>query len=115
MDINDNYQVIFTKQSKKEIKATYQYISKILYAKASALQLMKEINIKVENLTTFPRLYCELKISNNKGIRYRRIVVKKYIIIYTVNEMRKTVYILHIFHSKSDYQRKLNSKFFKSK
>ncbi len=115
MDINDNYQVIFTKQAKREIKSAYQYISKTLYAKTSALQLMKEINIKVENLTIFPRLYCELEIPNLKDIRYRRIVVKNYIIIYKVNENKKEIYILHIFHSKSDYQRKLNSKFFKSK
>ena len=32
MDINDNnYQVIFTKQSEREMKSIYQYISKTLY------------------------------------------------------------------------------------
>ena len=112
MDINDNYQVIFTKQSQKEINCIYQYISKTLCAKISTLQLMKEINSKVINLTIFPRLYCELKIPNSKGIEYRRIVVKNYIVIYRVNDRKKEIYLLHIFHSKSDYQRKLYSKFF---
>ena len=45
MDINDNnYQVIFTKQSEREMKSIYWYISKTLYSKVSALQIMKDIN-----------------------------------------------------------------------
>lgn len=113
MDINDNnYQVIFTKQSEREMKSIYWYISKTLYSKVSALQIMKDINSKIMHLSTFPRLYCELKIPNPKGIKYHRLVVKKYIVIYIVNEKKKTVYIIHIFHSKSNYQKRLYSKSF---
>lgn len=104
MDINDNnYQVIFTKQSEKEMKSIYNYISKTLYTRVSALQLMKDINSKVMYLSTFPRLYRELKIKNSNGVKYHRMVVKKYIVIYTVNEKKKAIYILHIFHSRSNY------------
>ncbi len=111
MNINDKYQVIFTKQSRKEMKYIYHYISKTLYAKVPALQLMKEINSKVINLSIFPRLYCELKIPNSMGMEYRRLIVKNYIVIYRINDKKKEIYIVHIFHSKSDYQRKLYSKF----
>ena len=113
MDINDNtYQVIFTKQSEREMKSIYHYISKTLYSKVSAIQLMKDINSKVMHLSTFPRLYRELKIPNPKGIRYHKLAIKKYIILYIVDEKKKAVYIVHIFHSKSDYQKRLYSKWF---
>lgn len=42
-----------------------------------------------------------------QNTRYRRILVKNYIIIYRTNEKRKEVYIVHIFYSKSNYLEKL--------
>lgn len=104
MDINNEYEVIFTKQAHKEIKEIYRYISKALFAENSAWQLMRALNSKISNIRIFPKMYRKIEIQNKE---YRRLVVKSYIIIYRVNEEKKKIYIVHIFYSKSNYLEKL--------
>ena len=104
MDINNEYEVIFTKQAHKEIKEIYRYISKAVFAENSAWQLMRALNSKISNIRIFPKMYRKIEIQNKE---YRRLVVRSYIIIYRVNEEKKKIYIVHIFYSKSNYLEKL--------
>ena len=104
MDINNEYEVIFTKQAHKEIKEIYRYISKALFAENSAWKLMRALNSKISNIRIFPKMYRKIEIQNKE---YRRLVVRSYIIIYRVNEEKKKIYIVHIFYSKSNYLEKL--------
>ena len=44
------------------------------------------------------------KIENKKLKRqYRRMVVDNYVVLYTVDEKKRNVYIVHIYYSGRDY------------
>lgn len=110
MDTNNSYKIIFTKRFIRELEKVYKYLSEELYFIHFTKYLMNKIDDVLIQISIFPKSHERIE-----NTQYRKALVKNYIIIYTINEKKKTVYILHIFHSKSDYQRKLNSKFFKSK
>lgn len=112
MNINDSYHVIFTMQAMEELQEIYLYISRKLYAKVVANNLMKEINNKIMNLSIFPKLYSELKISKSKDNTYHKFIVKNYIIIYKVNDKKREVHVVHIFYARSNYIKKIYSRLF---
>lgn len=107
MDTDDFYKLIFTKRFIRELEKVDKYLSENVYFPN---YLMRKIDDALIQISIFPKSHERIE-----NTQYRKALVKKYIIIYTVNEKKKEIYILHIFHSKSDYQRKLNSKIFKSK
>lgn len=107
MDTDSSYKLIFTKRFIRELEKVDKYLSENVYFPN---YLMRKIDDALIQISIFPKSHERIE-----NTQYRKALVKKYIIIYTVNEKKKEIYILHIFHSKSDYQRKLNSKIFKSK
>ncbi len=107
MDTDNSYRLIFTKRFLRELEKVDNYLSKNLFSKNVSNYLMNKIDDTLIQISIFPKSH-EL-IENTK---YRKALVKKYIILYIVNEKKKAVYIVHIFHSKSDYQRRLYSKMF---
>lgn len=36
-------------------------------------------------------------------LEYRRLIIKNFVVIYTVSEKEKTVYIVHMFYGRSNY------------
>lgn len=72
-------------------------------------QFVKELNTKFKMLRQMPKLYQRLYYEKKTHTDYRRIVHRKYIIIYKIHENQIT--ILRIVSEKENY---LKSKFFKS-
>ena len=104
MDINNKlYKVIFTNDAIIELKDIFNYISQILYSPNTAKELMAKIDESIENLRYMPNAYKVIKKNNGLNLDYRKIIIKNYSIIYTINEEKKQIYIAHIYHSKRDY------------
>ena len=105
MDTNNNkqYKIIFTNDAITEMKSIFDYISKELYTPNAAKNLMLKIDESIENLKSMPNAYRIIKRYDELNLVYRKIIVKKYSIIYTINETEKKVYIIHLYHSKQDY------------
>ena len=105
MDINNKevYKIIFTNDAIIEMKDIFNYISKELRAPNTAKGLMAKIDESIDNLRFMPKAYEVIKKYNELKMEYRRIIVKKYSIIYTIDEADKKVYIIHLYHSKRNY------------
>ena len=97
------YEVIIVPSAIREIDRTYEYISKYLYAERAAEKLMKQIEIEIKRLKYFPRINPEINKSDDLQRRYRRILVKKFVILYTIEESSKTIYISHMYYSGRNY------------
>ncbi len=54
-----------------------------------------------------PKLYKVIKKDKNLNLEYRCIIIKNYLILYTISENNKTIYIAHIYYGKSNYLFKL--------
>jgi len=106
MAINDEqYKLIFTNDAIKEMDNIFYYISENLYATSSAQKLMSEIDDAIENLKYMPKAYSVIK--EHLQMEYRRVIVKKYVIIYTIDEEEKKVNIMHIYYGGRDYFNKM--------
>ena len=74
-----------------------------MVAKNAAKELMKKIKTTVMNLATSPRLYMKIEKGNRRKSEFRRIVIDNYIILYTIDEDKKIVYISHMYYGGRNY------------
>jgi toxin ParE1/3/4 len=95
------YEVEFTEDCRAEIREIYKYISEKLVAKEAAKKLMRKIRNTILNLEKSPKLY--MKIKNKYNREYRRIVTYNYIILYTIDEKNKKIYIVHMYYARKNY------------
>ena len=104
MDISEEqYKIIFTNDAIKDMDNIFNYISEKLYAPNSARNLMKKVNDTIDNLKYMPKAYSVIKKFPELEMEHRRIVVKDYVIIYTVDEDTKSVYIINMYYGGSNY------------
>jgi len=99
------YDVKISISASNDLDEIYSYISETLYADDAAKKLMREIEKSILSLSEFPhRFSASLDVSlAQRG--YRRIVVKNYVILFTVDESTHTVYVARIFHGKMNYSK----------
>lgn len=102
MDTN-KYKVIITPTAFKEINRIYDYLLTDLYAETATEDLMKLVETEVQNLKQSPRIHTEIEKFDELDRRYRRIVLKKYIILYTIDEENSIVYVAHMYHGTRNY------------
>ena len=99
----ESYKVEFTNESVEEIKDIYEYISKNLIAKNAAQELMKKIRKSIMNLERLPKIYMKVRTKEKGRREFRRIVINNYIVLYTVDEDKRIIYISHMYYGRKDY------------
>lgn len=82
----EQYKMIITPTAVKEINKIYDYISEDLYARNAAKSIMQKIEIAIQKLKYAPKIYMQIEKTDESERIYRRIVVKNYIILYTIDE-----------------------------
>lgn len=97
------FKIVFTNDCKQEIDNIYNYISNNLYAPKAAKKLMNKVETTVQSLKDMPEAYRTIKKYSEFGMKYRRIVINNYVIIYTISEEKNTVYIVHMYYGRSNY------------
>lgn len=81
----------------------YNYITTNLYAPKTAKELMKNVQQAIENLKIMPRIHSVIKKYSELDLEYRRIVIGNYVIIYTILENERRIYIVHMYYGGSNY------------
>lgn len=61
---------------------------------------MKENVLALEWL---PRLYSKIEKKDRLEREYRRMVIKNYVLLYTIDECNKIVYVSHMYYGKQNY------------
>ena len=97
-----NYKLIFSPEFIKDLNDTFDYISLTLSNEQAAKKLMKEIDNAIMNLKTMPEMY-PLSQEPLDILGYRKIIIKNYVIIYSVDKKRGNVDLLRCFYGKQDY------------
>ena len=89
-------QLNYSEDFKEEINEIYLWTKYKFKSEIIAQKRIKEIIIKIRNLKIFPRSY---KLLRKDGkIEYRKFVIKKYIIIYSLESDK--INLLHIYNQK---------------
>ena len=97
------YEVEFTEECMKEIDDIYKYISEQLVERKAAKRLIETLKNKILNLETSPHIYMKIGKTNRLNEIYHRMVVKNYIILYTIDDKNKKVFISHMYYGKRNY------------
>jgi len=103
MSIDENYEVVFTEECRKEIRKVYKYIKENLYANNAAIDLMNKIEKVISNLASTPKMYVEINGYEGLKRNYRRIIIDNYVLLYMVDEEKKQVYVSHMYYGGMDY------------
>ena len=97
------YEIEFTEDCRDEIREIYKYISEKLIEKEAAKRLMQKMRKTVMDLAESPRLYAKIEKKDKMERNFRRIVVNNYVILYTIDENKKSIYISHMYYGGRNY------------
>ena len=90
--------VQYTNDAINEMENVFNYISEKLYAPKATKDLMLEIDENINNLKYMPRKYRTIKKYDELDLEYRRMIIKKYCIIYTINYIFYIISFKNIFN-----------------
>lgn len=99
------YKLKFAKEAAKDLDEVYEYIFVTLSATKVATDLMWEIEKMIQLLKEQPYMCTQCEDTPMYELGYRKLVVKNFLVIYSVNEQLKIVNIVRIFYGGQDYAR----------
>ncbi len=97
------YKLKFSQEAAKDLDNLYEYISVTLSAAKAASDLMLEIERKIYMLKEQPFIGMKCEDTPMLELGYRKLVVKSYVVVYSVVEQLKIVNIVRIFYGGQDY------------
>lgn len=104
MDSNyRKFEIEITDECIDEMVEIYEYISINLKEKISAIKLISEVKKKILTLTENPELYVRLRKESRLEQEYHRIIVKNYVVLYTVDYTKNKIFISRMFYKKRNY------------
>ncbi|MEG1926161.1 MAG: type II toxin-antitoxin system RelE/ParE family toxin [Ruthenibacterium sp.] len=97
------FSLVFTKKAAVDLDGLFAYISHQLYAPKAAKNLMRKIEKSILRLTQFPYMAapCKDALLSKRG--YRALCVNNHVMVYRVNDKKKTVTVHRVFYGKTNY------------
>lgn len=81
----------------------YDYISSSLKQNNAAKRIIKEVNDKIIRLSNNPYLYSKIDKVDRLKLEYHKIIVKNYIVLYSIDSSNNKVFVSRIFYGKMNY------------
>ena len=97
------YKIKLTDQFLDEFEEICNYISNKLKNIDASNRLREKVIYNVLLLEVSPRMCTEIEKTDRTERQYRRIIVDNYIILYTIDETEKIVYVAHIYYGGRNY------------
>ncbi len=101
------YTVEITTPAQQDLRAIVLYIRDVLQAPTAAQNLLQQIREEVHGLSHMPERYplWEDEPWHSQGLR--KLVVKKYVVLYLIAEQRQAVQIARVFYGGRDINAQL--------
>lgn len=64
---------------------------------------MQKMKKSIYNLAKYPKIYVKISKTDKRHRDFRKMVINNYIILYTIDESTKTIYISHMYYSGRNY------------
>lgn len=97
------YNVNLTEEFLNEIEEICNYISTNLKAIDASKRLREKVIYNILLLEKTPKMFAEIdKVGKEKRV-YRRIIVNNYVVLYTIDEENKNIYVAHIYYGGRNY------------
>ena len=96
----ERYNVILSLEAREDIREIVRYIAKELRELSTAEQMLDRIDETVASLETMPEKYALVTDEYLASCGIRMVVVKKYLIFYTVDYSKSEVNISRVLYGK---------------
>ena len=97
------YKVKLADQFLEEFEEICDYISNKLKNIDASNRLREKVIYNILLLENSPRMCTEIEKVDRTERQYRRLIVNNYVILYTIDETEKIVYIVHIYYGGRNY------------
>ena len=97
------YKVKLTDQFLDEFEEICDYISNKLKNIDASNRLREKVIYNIFLLENSPRMCIEIENVDRAERQYRRLVINNYVILYTIDEEQKIIYIAHIYYGGRNY------------
>ena len=97
------YQINLTDDFLEEFEEICEYISYNLNALNASEKLREKVIDKIYSLRREPRMYTQINKLSKTQSNYRRIIINKYIVLYTIDDIKNIVYVTHIYYGGRTY------------
>ena len=101
---NNNYSIKITPKADEDLEKIYSYISRELFSRQSAENLLDKIEESIMGLREFPFScsYVDDEFLRNKG--YRKLIINNYIAFYMVDEEKMQIIIMRVLYGRQKYE-----------
>lgn len=107
MDFNEEsevqFEVEFTEQFTEELIEIYEYISIKLKEDNAAKRLLNQVVDRVLELGYSPERCMKIGKTDKLKRDYHRLVIKHYVVLYTIDYENKKVFASHIVYVRRNY------------
>ena len=102
------YKVIASKEVEEAIDNIHNYIATVLLSPQSAKNTVAKILDSLKSLEIFPEAAGfdadeRIGVKINSKYPTRGKIIDQYVLLYFIDQKRNTVFLSHLFHTKSDY------------
>lgn len=101
--INIEYSIKLTDQFLGEFEEICDYISNKLKNIDASNRLREKVIYNVLLLENSPQMCTEIEKTDRTERQYRRMAINNYVILYTIDEPKKIVYVAHIYYGGRNY------------
>ncbi len=101
------YKLIRTDAFQRDLDAVIAYLVLCLENKPAAAALLDAIEKSYEELERMPLMFEACHDPYLKELGYRKAGIRNYIMVYKVDEERKTVDLMRLFHGRQDYEKSI--------
>ena len=105
------FKVVITPAVYDEMESIYSFYLDVSADEEIASKVVGSIWGAIQKLNYMPNRHSFFNDSILKEKKVRKLVVGNFIIPFTINENRNTVFVHHVYHSKMDYEKYLESVF----
>jgi len=98
------YRVDVSKPAENDLRDIVRYISAQLSAPITALKMMDIIEEAITGLAVMPQKCPSVTDERLAMMGYRKLLVKNYIVFFTIDEKSKTVDVERILYARRDWR-----------
>jgi addiction module RelE/StbE family toxin len=101
--LDEQYRIRVTSRAASDLMKIYQYISETFQEPETALNIVNALHNEILSLNQFPYRCAPRKTGVYAGKGYRQLFVKNNTVIFRIDEKTKTVIILTVRYSSSNF------------
>lgn len=99
----NKYTVQIASSAAEDIEQILFYIEQVLLEPKIAMNMVDDIEKAIFSLELYPKRGTLINSGKLKGLGYRHILIKNYVIVYRIVEETSEVIILAVKYAKSNY------------